>query len=133
MGIVNTVLLFISFITVFNIPIKNALPSLSAPRTDHSHSPQTCRYKEDTHKIIFSGKFRIQNYVLYTATSVRGQGWYICTEKKNREEVYLNVSNGTFLVVQWLRLHASNAGGAGSIPGRGAKSQHAARHGQKNF
>ena len=28
---------------------------------------------------------------------------------------------GTSLVVQWLRLRASNAGGAGSIPGQGTK------------
>ena len=28
---------------------------------------------------------------------------------------------GTFLVVQWLRLHAPNAGGTGSIPGQGTK------------
>ena len=30
-------------------------------------------------------------------------------------------------MVQWLRLHASNAGGAGSIPGWGTKIPHAAR------
>ena len=28
---------------------------------------------------------------------------------------------GTSLVVQWLRLHASSAEGAGSIPGQGTK------------
>ena len=31
---------------------------------------------------------------------------------------------GTSLVVQWLRLHAPNAGGPGSIPGRGTKVPH---------
>ena len=30
----------------------------------------------------------------------------------------------TSLVVQWLRLHASTAGGTGSIPGQGAKIPH---------
>ena len=35
------------------------------------------------------------------------------------------------LVVQWLRLCASNEGGAGSIPGQGAKILHAAQHSQK--
>ena len=30
---------------------------------------------------------------------------------------------GTSVVVQWLRLHAPNAGGLGSIPGRGTGSQ----------
>ena len=38
---------------------------------------------------------------------------------------------GTSLVVHWLRLHASNAGGMGSIPGGGTKIPHAMWHGQK--
>ena len=38
---------------------------------------------------------------------------------------------GTSLAVQWLRLYASNAGDAGSIPGWGAKIPHAAWSGQK--
>ena len=32
-----------------------------------------------------------------------------------------NYISGTSLVVQWLRLHAPNAGGPGSIPGQGTK------------
>ena len=39
---------------------------------------------------------------------------------------------GTFLVVQWLRLDTSTAGGRGSIPGQGTKIPHALGHGQKN-
>ena len=35
------------------------------------------------------------------------------------------------LVVQWLKLQASNAEGTGSIPGRGTKIPHATWHGQK--
>ena len=35
------------------------------------------------------------------------------------------------MVVQWLRLPASTAGGTGSIPGWGTKILHAARRGQK--
>ena len=38
---------------------------------------------------------------------------------------------GTSLVVQWLRLPASNAGSMSSIPGRGTKIPHAAQRGQK--
>ena len=34
-------------------------------------------------------------------------------------------------MVQWLRLHAANAGGTGSIPGGGTKIPHAAWCGQK--
>ena len=38
---------------------------------------------------------------------------------------------GLSLVVQWLRLCASTAGGTGSIPGQGTKILHAEWHGQK--
>ena len=38
---------------------------------------------------------------------------------------------GTSLAVQWLRLHAPNARGMGSIPGWGTKIPPAAQHGQK--
>ena len=33
----------------------------------------------------------------------------------------INENSGTSLAVQWLGLHTSNAGGAGSIPGWGTK------------
>ena len=36
-------------------------------------------------------------------------------------------------MVQWLRLHASNAGGTDSIPGQGTKIPQAAQHGQKTL
>ena len=35
------------------------------------------------------------------------------------------------MAVQWLRLHASTAGGPGSIPGRETKIPYASRRGQK--
>ena len=38
---------------------------------------------------------------------------------------------GTSLAVQWLRFHASTAGGMGLIPGWGTKILHAAWHSQK--
>ena len=34
-------------------------------------------------------------------------------------------------MLQWLRFHASNAGGPGSIPGQGIRIPHAMGHGQK--
>ena len=37
----------------------------------------------------------------------------------------------TSLVVQWLRLYTSTAGGMGSIPDRGTKIPHAVQHNQK--
>ena len=42
---------------------------------------------------------------------------------------YVKTAVGTSLVVQWLRLRASNAGGAGSIPGWGTTVPHAVRLG----
>ena len=41
------------------------------------------------------------------------------------------IYRGTSLAVQWLRLCASTAGGAGSIPGQGTTIPHAAWCGQK--
>ena len=41
------------------------------------------------------------------------------------------VLQGTALVVQWLRLHAPNAGGLGSVPGWGTKIPYAACLGRK--
>ena len=38
---------------------------------------------------------------------------------------------GSSLAVQWLRLRASTAGGAGLIPGQGTKIPHAVWHSQK--
>ena len=38
---------------------------------------------------------------------------------------------GTSLVVQWLRIHASTAGGPGSIHGRGTKILHAMQYSKK--
>ena len=40
-------------------------------------------------------------------------------------------STGISLVVQWLRLRASTAGGKGSIPGWGTKIPHAVQRSQK--
>ena len=41
------------------------------------------------------------------------------------------LQRGTSLVVQWLRLHASTAGGTGSIPVQGTKIQHTEQCSQK--
>ena len=38
------------------------------------------------------------------------------------EFVNQKMAPGAFLVVQWLRLPAANAGGLGSIPGQGTRS-----------
>ena len=46
---------------------------------------------------------------------------------KRRRHVKSQDRPGTSLVVQWLRLRASTAGGAGSIPGRGIKMLRAAK------
>ena len=47
-----------------------------------------------------------------------------------KKDPYLENQGGNSLVVQWLGLHASTAGGMGSIPGRGTKGLQAAWYGQ---
>ena len=49
-------------------------------------------------------------------------------ERKSETSYY-----GTSLVVQWLNLHDSTAGGTGSNPRRGTKIPHTAWHGQIFF
>ena len=51
----------------------------------------------------------------------------------NEECKQRNAFDGTSLLVQWLGLHASTAGGMGSIPGWGTKVPCAVWHGQKIF
>ena len=50
-----------------------------------------------------------------------------CKQQNKTEKT----KGGISLAVQWLRLHASNAVGLGSIPGQGTKIPHAVWHGQK--
>ena len=47
--------------------------------------------------------------------------------------VYQEAKTGTPLAVHWLRLHASTAGGVGSIPGQGTKIPHVAQCSQNNI
>ena len=47
---------------------------------------------------------------------------WVCGRKTECSGEILEVKSGTSLVVQWLRLRASNAGGLGSIPGQGTRS-----------
>ena len=49
------------------------------------------------------------------------------------EMVAYKGTQGTFLVVQWLRLGAFNAGGTGLIPGLGTKILHDTWCGQKKI
>ena len=51
-------------------------------------------------------------------------GWYCCFH-------YSKLFSGTSPAVQWWRLCASAAGGAGSVPGRGTKIPHVVQRGQK--
>ena len=49
------------------------------------------------------------------------------TTNKNLKKIFKKkkmIDFGKFLAVQWLRLHSSNAGGVGSIPGRGTETPH---------
>ena len=51
--------------------------------------------------------------------------------KKKKKKILENRVPGTSPAVQWLRLQASTAVGAGSIPGRGTKIPQATWCGQK--
>ena len=57
----------------------------------------------------------------YTALHVEDHLTYTKLEILQNTKTY-----GTSLAVQWLRFCASNAGGMGSIPGRGTKIPHVA-------
>ena len=49
----------------------------------------------------------------------------------NTHTLSSKVLQGTYLTVQWLGLHVSNAEHAGMVPGLGTKIPHAAQHGQE--
>ena len=56
----------------------------------------------------------------------RRPGWNLGGKGEKERQYWVTVKyteNGTSLVVQWLRLHTPNAGGLGSIPGQGTRSQ----------
>ena len=59
-------------------------------------------------------------WVQYLVRELRSH--MLCGKKKKKKGV---TDVGTFLVVQWLRLPASAAGGVGLIPSRGTKIPHA--------
>ena len=64
------------------------------------------------------------NFMMYVRLVTLNTLESIISQYKTRKKTTTFKSNGswTSLVVQWLRLHTSSAGGMGSIPGRGAKS-----------
>ena len=67
---------------------------------------------------------------------INGKFWNVLTlkkKKKYKEATKFEVQTKSWcpLVVQWLRLHTSNAGCSGLIPGWGNKILHAMQHGQK--
>ena len=53
------------------------------------------------------------------------------TSRKRQQRLSREKNEGASLLVQWLRLHATSAGGTGSIPGQGTKIPHAACCSQK--
>ena len=65
-------------------------------------------------------------WVQYLVRELRSH--MLCGKKKKKKGV---TDVGTFLVVQWLRLPASAAGGVGLIPSRGTKIPQATQPGWK--
>ena len=53
--------------------------------------------------------------------------------QKRNQKGSQKISWGNSLAVQWLGLHASTAGGMGSIPGHGTKILQVVQYGKKNL
>ena len=74
-------------------------------------------YKVNVHLLCNPAIPGLQDYVTYIKQKSAKTKTKTCTRR-------------TFLVVQWVRLHAPSAGGLGSIPSRGTRSHtHAATKG----
>ena len=110
-------------------------PPLAATRESPRAETKT-QHNQKTKKNHFTRRFFI------IITPQKGQWQLMTCVFYNVNENYFNllvfcISNrarkvlGTFLVVQWLRLHASNARGTGSIPGQGTKIPQAVQCHQK--
>ena len=52
-------------------------------------------------------------------------------DTRRQDTIFKRMAVGTPLAVQWLRLHASIAGGKSSVPGQGAKILHAVHAAKK--
>ena len=82
---------------------------------------------------FFSGKLLKAEYILSSLISNNGATGKVLSYLHNDlhppslpEFQFKNNLMGTSLVVQWLRLHAPNAVGQGSIPGQETKIPHTA-------
>ena len=75
----------------------------------------------------------INKCLLYQEVNDKCYGQKFCNAKEKRSgaPLFQMGSPGHCLAVQWLVLHASPAGGTGSIPGGGTKIPHAGWCGQK--
>ena len=104
----------------------------------------TPRFIIDSEPRVFPGGWSCRHHLPSTYLNSRllerkqasNMDCIICTDGLSRVspsyqlgsgELSRNPSSGTSLVVQWLRPHASNVGGMGSIPGWGTKIPHAVR------
>ena len=83
--------------------------------------------RQQNSKTLCNKKMKVADYLRYVkhrdvknnVYSNSGSTWHLCKS--------INKGWGTSLVVQWVRLHAPNAGGLGSTPGGGTRSHmHAA-------
>ena len=61
--------------------------------------------------------------IIRSILATKGDHGILLLQIPSTIDIWLRIADlGTFLVVQWLRLHAPNAGGPGSIPGQGTRS-----------
>ena len=83
------------------------------------YSPQGCRESDRTERLTVSPLTHFSE----TAILIKLLGYP--SNNVHVSDVYKKSKWGDFLVVQWLRLCASNVRGTGSIPGQETKIPHA--------
>ena len=71
---------------------------------------------------------KFNTFIIKAVRKLATEGKFLNLRKSIYQKNTINIIPRTSLAVQWLRFHASNAGGMGSVPGWGP---HATWHGQK--
>ena len=73
---------------------------------------------------------KFNTFIIKAVRKLATEGKFLNLRKSIYQKNTINIIPRTSLAVQWLRFHASNAGGPGSIPGRGTKIPQATQQDQ---
>ena len=110
----------------FHIPQSNkaSAPQLLNPHTTTTEAHAPYRLCSSTREATaMRSPARHSEKVAPQREKACVQQWRPSTAKKLRIKLFFNsFFMGASLAAQWLRLHAPNAGGPGSIPGQGTRS-----------